>query len=225
MTISLIRTLLLYIFIILALRITGKRQISELQTSELVVTLLISDIAAIPMQDTAQPLVSGFVPIVVLVCCEILMSVIMLKSGKFRKVVCGMPILVIKDGKIDQNEMKRLRMSTEDLSEQLRQAGVFNISDVSYAIVETNGKLSVLNKVENQQPSNKDMKIKLKDKGFEAVIVSDGQISDSSASLFGVDRDWIERMLKKQSISLNDVFLMTVNKDKEFNIIKKEVKI
>ena len=127
MTISLIRTLLLYIVIIVAVRLMGKRQMSELQTSELVVTLLISDIAAIPMQDTGQPLVSGFIPIAVLVMCEnYVVSVLMLKIPKFRRVVCGRPIVVISDGKLIQSEMKRLRMSTEDLGEQLRQRNVFS---------------------------------------------------------------------------------------------------
>ena len=121
MAISFIRTLLLYIVIIAAVRLMGKRQISELQTSELVVTLLISDIAAIPMQNTGQPLVSGFLPIAVLVACELIISTVMLKSAKFRRFVCGKPVIVINDGKIDQGQMRRLRMSTEDLSEQLRQ--------------------------------------------------------------------------------------------------------
>ena len=103
MIISLIRTFLLYLDIIFAVRLMGKRQISELQTSELVVTLLISDIASIPMQNTGQPLVSGLVPIFMLVAIEIILSVLMLKSGRFRKVICGRPIVVINDGKIQQN--------------------------------------------------------------------------------------------------------------------------
>ena len=143
MTISLIRTLLLYVMIIAAVRIMGKRQISELQTSELVVTLLISDIAAIPMQNTGQPLSSGIIPILVLVSCEIAASFFMVKNSRFRKLVAGKPQVVINNGTVDQAQMKRLRMSTEDLSEQLRQMNVFSIQDVAYAIVETNGKLSV----------------------------------------------------------------------------------
>ena len=153
MTISLIRTLLLYVMIIAAVRIMGKRQISELQTSELVVTLLISDIAAIPMQNTGQPLSSGIIPILVLVSCEIAASFFMVKNSRFRKLVAGKPQVVINNGTVDQAQMKRLRMSTEDLSEQLRQMNVFSIQDVAYAIVETNGKLSVMKKPEKDQVS------------------------------------------------------------------------
>ena len=125
MIISIIRAALLYTFIILAIRIMGKRQISELQTSELVVTLLISDIAAIPMQDTAQPLVSGIVPIAVLVIAEIVVSALMVKTFGFRKAVCGSPIILINDGKVDQKQMRRLRITIEDLFEQLRQKMFF----------------------------------------------------------------------------------------------------
>ena len=151
MTISFVRTLLLYVLILIAVRLMGKRQISELQTSELVVTLLISDIAAIPMQDTGQPLSSGVIPIAVLVMCEIALSVFMLKNMRFRRFVCGKPIVVIDDGKIDQRAMRALRMSTEDLSEQLRQRNVFSLQDVAYAIIETNGKMSVIKKPDCHQ--------------------------------------------------------------------------
>ncbi|MDO4749174.1 MAG: DUF421 domain-containing protein [Eubacteriales bacterium] len=144
MLISLIRTILLYAFIILAVRIMGKRQISDMQTSELVITLVISDIAAIPMQNVEQPLLSGLLPILVLVSLEIIVSVIMLKSSKFRKVVCGNPVVIIKDGKILENQIKKLRISYEDLYSLLRQQEVFDVTDIRYGIVETNGSISLL---------------------------------------------------------------------------------
>ena len=171
MTISLIRTLLLYVMIIAAVRIMGKRQISELQTSELVVTLLISDIAAIPMQNTGQPLSSGIIPILVLVSCEIAASFFMVKNSRFRKLVAGKPQVVINNGTVDQAQMKRLRMSTEDLSEQLRQMNVFSIQDVAYAIVETNGKLSVMKKPEKDQVSASMLGIAVPDHGIDAVVI------------------------------------------------------
>ena len=146
MIISIIRTILLYAFVVLAVRLMGKRQISEMQPSELVITLIVSEIAAIPMQNTSQPLLSGIIPVMVLVALEIAASVLMMKSGKFRKMMCGSPIVVIRDGKILQNEMRRLRLTTEDLCVQLRQQDIFSIEDVQYCIVETNGKVSVLEK-------------------------------------------------------------------------------
>lgn len=222
MIISFIRTLLLYIVIIVAVRLMGKRQISELQTSELVVTLLISDLAAIPMQDTGQPLVSGLIPIAVLVMCEILVSVVMLKNSKFRKIICGRPIIVINDGKVDQKEMRRLRMSTEDLSEELRQKSVFSIEDVAYAIVETNGKMSVIKKPDKEQPTAGMLGVALPDYGIETVVISDGVVSTFSLQLCYKSRDWLEGVLRGKNISMDEVFIMTANKKGDFTIIKKD---
>jgi uncharacterized membrane protein YcaP (DUF421 family) len=222
MTISLIRTLLLYIVIIVAVRLMGKRQISELQTSELVVTLLISDIAAIPMQNTGQPLVSGFIPIAVLVSCEIFVSALMMKNSKFRRFVCGKPIIVINDGKVDEREMRRLRMSTEDLGEQLRQLDVFSIADVAYAIVETNGRMSVMKKPDKQQPDASMLGIVVPNNGIEAVVVSDGVLSSFSMQLCGVTEEWIDGVLAGEKISRDQVLIMTANKKRSYQIIKKE---
>lgn len=225
MIISVIRTILLYIVIILAIRIMGKRQIGELQTSELVVTLLISDIAAIPMQNTEQSLLSGIVPILILIVCEIIISLLMLKRAGFRRIICGKPIVIISDGKINQSEMHRLRMSTEDLSEELRQQGIFNIEDVGFAIVETNGKLSVLKKPEKDIPTAEELGIKTNDKGLEVVVISDGEISKCSLKICGLNRDWLFDTLKKENTELNDVFLMIANGQGEYKIIEKECKI
>lgn len=148
MLISIIRTIVLYAFVIFAIRIMGKRQISDMQPSELVATLIISNIASLPMQNTSQPFFSGVIPVVILVALEIITSAFMLKSSKFRRLVCGNPIVVIRDGVILQNQMRRLRLSNEDLFTQLRQQDVFNIEDIQYCIVETNGSISVLKKPE-----------------------------------------------------------------------------
>ena len=225
MIISVIRTILLYIVIILAIRIMGKRQIGELQTSELVVTLLISDIAAIPMQNTEQSLLSGIVPILILIVCEIIISLLMLKRAGFRRIICGKPIVIISDGKINQTEMHQLRMSPEDLSEELRQQGIFNIEDVGFAIVETNGKLSVLKKPEKDIPTAEELGIKTNDKGLEVVVISDGEISKYSLKICGLNRDWLFDILKKENTELNDVFLMIANGQGEYKIIEKERKI
>ena len=203
----------------------GKRQIGELQTSELVVTLLISDIAAIPMQNTEQSLLSGIVPILILIVCEIIISFLMLKRAGFRRIICGKPIVIISDGKINQSEMHRLRMSTEDLSEELRQQGIFNIEDVGFAIVETNGKLSVLKKPEKDIPTAEELGIKTNDKGLEVVVISDGEISKYSLKICGLNRDWLFDILKKENTELNDVFLMIANRQGEYKIIEKERKI
>lgn len=222
MTISLIRTLLLYAIILGAVRLMGKRQISELQTSELVVTLLISDIAAIPMQDTGQPLLSGLLPIAILVFCEIVTSVIMLKSTRLRSLICGRPIVVINDGVIVQSELRRLRMTTEDLCEELRQKDIFCLEDVAYAIVETNGRMSIVKKPGKDVPTAELCGLIPPDNGIEAVVISDGVISDFSLRLIRKSQGWLEGILRGKNLSAKDVFLMTANTAGQFYIVEKE---
>lgn len=222
MVISLIRTILLYIVIILAIKIMGKRQISDLQTSELVVTLMVSNIATIPMQNTAQPLLSGVIPILVLICCEVLVSICMLKNSKFRKMICGKPVVIIDDGEVQQDELKNLRLTVEDLCQQLRQVDVFSIEDVAFAIIETNGKLSVLKKSEKQPPDASTLGVVVPEAVVDTVVISDGEVSDFSLSLCGLTKGWIMDILKKKKLNIADVFIMTANKNKEYNIIEKE---
>lgn len=222
MTISVIRTLILYILILIMVRLMGKRQISELQTTELVVTLLISNIAVIPMQDTSLPLISGVIPIMLLVGCEIVLSFFMLKNGKFRKLVCGRPQIIISDGVIDQKKMKVLRMSTEDLIEQLRQASVFALQDVKYAIIETNGKLSVMKKPLKDTVTAEQINIRNPIANFEVVIISDGELAEHSMRFCGVTDDWINKILNKNQTDIKEVFIMTATPDHKYNIIKKE---
>lgn len=151
MLILLLRTILIYAFIILAVRLMGKRQVSDMQTSELVITLIISDIAAIPMQEVEQPLLSGLLPIMVLVSLEIILSILMLKSVKFRDIICGNPIVIIEDGKILEKQLRKLRISYEDLYSLLRQQEVFDIREIKIAIVETNGSVSLLKNKEEKE--------------------------------------------------------------------------
>lgn len=222
MIISTLRTILLYIVIIIAIRIMGKRQISEMQTSELVITLLMSNIASIPMQDTDQSMLSGIIPIMVLLVCEISISYLMLKHTKIRSLICGKPVIIIDNGKIDRDAMIQLRISTEDMYEQLRQKDIFDIKEVAYAIIETNGKLSVMKKPENDTVTVSDMKIRAKEKPLQVSVISDGEISKSSLRYCGFQESYIQKVLKKEGTALSDVFIMTMDKNGSYNIIKKE---
>ena len=222
MLISLIRTLIMYAAILIAVRLMGKRQISQLQTSELVVTLLISELAVMPIQQHQDPLWNGLVPMVVLVLCEIVVSLLMLKSGKFRQLVCGSPIVVIENGRVLQRQMRRLRMSTEDLFEELRQAGAFALEDVAYAIMETNGQLSVLKKSSADSLTPKQAGVKAAEEALEVVVVSDGKISQNSLRLCGRDPAWLREQLRCQGAELSEVFIMTVRTDGQQRIIRKE---
>lgn len=222
MVITVLRTILLYAFVVLAVRLMGKRQISDMQPSELVITLIVSDIASIPMQNTSQPLLSGIVPVLVLVALEILASILMMKSGKFHKLICGNPVVVVRDGKILQSQMKRLRLTTEDLCVQLRQQNVFSLEDVQYCIVETNGMVSVLEKPQRRKPSADDLGIKIFDNKIETVVVSDGQILNNSLELCGKKADDIYNILKRESTRLKDIFIMTLDGTGKYNIILKD---
>ena len=222
MVISIIRTCLLYLIILIAVRIMGKRQISEMQTSELVIMLLMSNIATIPMQDTEQSMLSGVVPIMILLVCEILLSYLMLKNTRVRKLVCGKPVVVINNGRIDQKAMCELRMSTEDLMEQLRQKDIFNIDDVAFAIVETNGMVSVLKKAEYDLPTNKDLAVRKKTSELKVTVISDGEISSSSLQLCAWSEKSILDTLSREKTDLKDVFLMIADKSGDYTIIRKE---
>ena len=222
MLISIIRTMILYVFIIVAIRLMGKRQISDMQPSELVVTLVISDIASLPMQNVSQPLLSGVVPVLVLVALEIATSVFMLKNRRFRRAVCGTPVVVIENGAILQKQMKRLRMSTEELCAQLRQQGIFSLQDVQYCIVETNGSLSVLEQPQKRVPNAEQQNITISDNGIEAVVISDGEILESSLKLCDTDREQINNILVKNHMPLDNVFLMTLDNKGKYQIIEKD---
>ena len=202
----------------------GKRQISQLQTSELVVTLLISELAMLPIQEGNLPLWTGVLPMAVLVLCELLVSFGMLKSSRFRKLVCGSPTVVIQRGEILQNEMRRLRITTEDLMEQLRQNGVFYLEDVAWAIIETNGMMNVIRRPEEDPVTPRQLQLKPEPPVLETSVISDGEVSLHSLKLVGKDRDWLDRRLKEQGVAVKDIFLMTARSDGKWRIIKKQGK-
>lgn len=199
----------------------GKRQIGELETSELVITFMISDIASIPMQNSSQPLLSGLIPVGVLVCLEIFISHFMLKNSKFRNITCGQSVIVIDNGKINQKELNRMRINIYDLCEQLRQMNVFSLNDVSYAIMESNGKLSVLKKAEKQPPDSSQLKMNVQKVSVDLVVISNGEINDYALSSCKLDRNWLNRTLEENNTKLEDIFVMTANDNKQFQIVRK----
>lgn len=144
MLVTIVRTVILYVVIILAMRIMGKRQVGDMQPGDLVVSLLISEIAAMPIEDVNKPMINGLIAVFMLVFLETVLSLVSLKSGKARRAINGRPAIVINRGRVDQSALRRLRMTTDDLLEGLRQEGIFDLTTVQYAIIETNGQLSVL---------------------------------------------------------------------------------
>ena len=222
MIITITRTIILYIFVTLGIRLMGKRQIGEMQPNELVVTLLISEIAAIPLQDTSQPILNGVVAIFMLVILEILISVISMKSLFMRKIMNGKSAVIIKNGVIDQQMMKSVRMTVLDLVELLRGQDVFDISTVAFAVLEVNGNLSVLLKSSEQPATAADLNVK-KDKALLPLpVISDGKIIKESLEAICTDEGAVRKMLKGDNVS--DIFLMTMDRDGNHSIIKQRKK-
>ncbi len=222
MTITAIRTVIIYIFIIAAMRIMGKRQLGELQPAELVVTLLISDMAAVPMQETGIPLLNGIIPVLILVSLELLLSALMLKVPFFNRLIGGKPKIIINNGQLDAQALRDLRMTLEDLMESLRQQGTFDISTVQYAIVESNGKISLLLKPVNRPATCSDLSLTPPDNGIPMIIVSDGTISSWGMNICGLDDGWLQSVLKKNKCTLEDVFLLTADRTHAYHLIRKE---
>ncbi len=224
MTVNFLRTMILYIVIVIAVRIMGKRQIGELSPTELVITILISNIATLPIEDTNIPLTAGLISIFTLVACEVLVSGVLLKSPKMRKMVSGSPKVLIRDGVIDQKQLSTLRLSIDDLTAQLRGQGCFDINQVAFAVVETTGKLSIFQKFKFQQPTNQDLHVK-EPKNADAppvVAVSDGQVSDAALRFCEKDREWLGNLLQEKQCPLEEVFLLTCDRSGNYKLVKKE---
>lgn len=224
MGILLLRTIIVYIIVVFSLRVMGKRQLGELQPSELVVTILVSNLATLSIEDSTVPLLGSILPIFMLVICEVLVSTITLKSNRLRKFISGNPRIVIRDGVIDQKEMRTLRWSIDDLMEQLRSSSVFDVNDVSFAIVETSGNLSVYQKFEAQPPPAKVMGIPTQGGAdFPAqIIISDGVFVPDALQLCNLRKEWLDKVLQEQGVPLRDIFLMTCNRNAEYHIVLKE---
>ena len=209
MAVTLLRTLILYIVIMVAMRIMGKRQVGDMQPSDLVVSLLISEIAAMPIDNIDRPIVNGIIAVFLLVFLETALACISLKSGKLRRAVNGASVIIINRGKVDRSALKRLRITTDELLETLRSQGFFDISTVQYAIIEPNGQLSVLEK----------------SGGSLAVpVICDGKMQTHFMESAGISKHEVNSALKKRGISAEDVFIMTLDGDGKAFIIKEDGK-
>ncbi|MGN0643178.1 MAG: DUF421 domain-containing protein [Huintestinicola sp.] len=223
MTIVFIRAVIVYCILIFSVRLMGKRQIGELQPSELAVTILISNIATLPVEDSSIPLITGLLPILTLVCLDVLMSWISMKSKKMRSIMSGEPVIIISDGKIDQQKMYNLRFSTDDLMEAIRAQGIFDINQVQFAVVETTGKVNVYPKFPNRPVTNEDIAIKNSSNDPPAVVIMDGNIMKSSLKRLGLGEQWLDAILNENSLTAPEVYIMTAETAGSYTIIKKEL--
>ena len=213
MATAFVRTLLLYFIIIAGIRALGKRQIGELEPIELVLMLLISDLAAVPMQDFGIPLLNGVVPIIALLSLSMLLSFLSMRSIRFRRLICGNPTMLIKDGVIQQDAMRRNRFTLDELLEELRAQSVTDLETVKYAVLETNGQLSVLLYPEEAPATPKQLGRSVKDDVFiPVVLVNDGQVMKSGLKEKGLDEVWLDRTLRAHGFrGAREVLLLTVD--------------
>lgn len=227
MIVLFLRTLIVYVIVTMAIRIMGKRQLGELQPNEFVVTVIISNIATLSLQDNSVPILGTMLPIFTLVACEVIISFIAIKSVKIRRAISGNPIIIIKDGIINQKEMLALRWTLDDLMGQLRISNIFDINEVSLAIVETSGDLSVYPKFANRPltPSSAGIAPTKPYQDYPPVVmISDTCISEEGLNFCGVEESWLKKILKKEGCTINQVFLMVCDKNLEYKIIKKDRK-
>ena len=222
MVVVAIRTVIMYVAVIFFMRLMGKRQLGDLQPTELAVTLLIADIAVVPLQEPSTPLLSGIVPIALLAALELLMSVIMMKAPKLARIISGNPIVIVHNGKPSWTAMRKLRMTVEDLIDGLRELGYFDIADIDTAIVETNGKLSVYLKADKQPLTASDMQVKIEDKPMPCVVMTDGELNAFGMENCGWSKERILRTLQNEKIAPSSVMLMTADSNGDYRVIRKE---
>ncbi len=227
MTTAFFRTVILYLILMVGLRLMGKRQIGELEPSELVLTLIISDLAAVPMQDFGIPLVNGLFPIVTLLCLSLLMSFFSLKSIRFRGLVCGHPTVIVREGKVLQQNMARNRFTVDELYEQLRSQGYSDLSSVKYAILETSGQVSVLPYTRESPITPRGMGLEIQDDvTLPILLINDGRVMSNNLRASGYDQNWLDKQLRERRLtSPRQVFLMTVDETGCVVCVAKEEKV
>lgn len=225
MAIILFRTLIILFSLLIAMRLMGKRQLGELEISELIVTVLISDIAAHPLQDIGIPLLNGLIPVVVLLCCELLISGGLLKSIRFRTLICGKPSILIADGIINQQEMLSNRFTLDELTEELRNQSMLDISKIKYAILETSGKLNIVPFPAEKPATAGQLGISPRDVGYPVILISCGKVLDDNLTLCRKDQSWLDAELKLRKVSSpKDVYIMTLNSAGEIYFSRREKK-
>ena len=223
---GLIRTLILYIFIIIGIRLMGKRQVGELEPSELVLSLIIADLASVPMQDYGIPLLTGILPILALLAMTMILSVLTMKSVRFRALMCGRPSIVIRDGLVDQREMARNRLTIDELLEELRAKGYTDPATVKYAILETNGQLSVLPYANQKPPTAQQLQVSAEESGLPLVVISDGRLLEHNLRALGRDRKWLDQRLEERGCSgLEAVFLLLVDQTGSIYLARKDMSV
>ena len=204
----LLRTVITYFFLILIMRLMGKRQLGELEMTDLVITLLLSEIATAALTDASKPILHSIIPVTTLAFLEIITSFLALKLPKLKSCLSPSPSILIRDGKLDRRQMRKARVSTDELMCELRLKDVFDIDQVQYAIIESSGKISVLKKTADTPPTTKQLGMQTTENGMMRTVFCDGIYADKSLRALGRDRNWVNKQIKAQGLTPEQVFIV-----------------
>ena len=222
MAIAFCRTVVLYLLIVVGVRLMGKRQVGELEPTELVLAMILSDLAAVPMQDFGIPLLFGVVPIITLLCLTMILSVLTMRSTRLRALLCGKPSIVVQDGVLQQREMKRTRITIDELLEEMRLQGVTDLASVKYAILETSGKLSILLDPAQKPPTCRELSVAPTEYSLPIILISDGRLLEKHLKSYGKDLPWLMKQIRQRGAdSIREVFLFTVDQQGQIYFLMK----
>ena len=216
-----IRTIILYFTLIVSMRFMGKRQIGEVQISEFIITIMLSEIAATPILDHSVPLLHAIAAIVLLLSVELLISYLLIKSSRLKRLICGTPSILIRRGELIQKELKKNRVDIAELFSELRQKGYSALSEINYAILEENGQLSVFPYAANAPATPETLSLTPDETGIDHLCVADGKILEDSLSLINWTEEQLQKELRRRDLRLSDIFILTINDKNDLHIITK----
>ena len=219
-----VRVSIIYLVVLIVMRLMGKREISQMQPFELVIAIMIADLASVPMADTGIPIFNGIIPILALLLFQLIISLINLKSITLRKIICGKPRMLIYRGKIDDGALKKEKITINELQERLRQNNIFSIGDVEYAILETSGQISVIQKPEKRTTIPEDFNILPDYEGIPYDLIIDGKIMHENLQAIGRDERWLKREVEKFKIKPEEALIVTYDGKGQIFCQKKEIK-
>lgn len=222
MTTIFIRTIIIYLILLSAMRLMGKRQIGELEISDLITTLLVSEIASLPITDSRIPISHAIIPIIILLVFEVSSSALLVRFPSIKKYISTRPTVIIENGKLSSKQMKKVRLTADELISELRQNNISSIDEVEYAVLEQNGKISVLQKPEYRTPTMQDINLSAKSNGLYRIVIENGYIDEYGAKESGLSRDDVLNALSQNNIKLNEVYLLMVSDKGQLNIIRKD---
>ena len=222
MLITFFRSIALYIIVLVVMRLMGKREIGQLQPFELAISIMIADLASIPMTDTGIPIFNGIIPILGLLIMHLLISIINLKSSKAREIICGRPSILIYRGKINEKNLKKERFTINELEERLRGNNVINLGDVEYAILETSGQVTVIQKPDKRNTIPQDFNIVPEYEGIPYDLVIDGKVMEKNLRKIGKDYNWLKKQVKEFGIKPEEALVVTIDGKGQFFCQEKE---